>query len=167
MVESRRATARRRRHSIHCHQPTTHYFPLKAERIPLPPCRACHLSTANYHPPTTIASHKSISRKPSIHHSAIFLPHSRFFLPHSSSFPLHSSFFILHPPVRGPLPARSPLACSNISCARPAFCRGFRAREKTLKKLRRPPLRPEGRFGILLTRCAAQGETPAGRGTDL
>ena len=55
------------------------------------------------------------------------------------------------------------LACTNLMSRKCREKRGFAAPEKTLKKLRPTPLRPKGRFGILLTRCAAQGDS-LGRG---
>ena len=113
----------------------------------------------------TIPRSSSLNSQPTTRNASIanlFIHHSPFFILHPSFIIFHSSF-----PVRVPRPARSPLARANIPCANPAFFGGFRAPEKTLKKLRPTPLRPKGRFGILLTRCAAQGETPAGRGTDL
>jgi len=47
------------------------------------------------------------------------------------------------------------------------FWRGFGASGKNLQKSSPDPLRPNARFGILLTRCAEQGESHGRRGRGL
>ena len=152
-----------------CQLPTISLSKRKGFRFPLVAPAIYPLPTIIHQLQSQVTNRSAVNLPSIILPSSFPIPGSSFLIPHPSFLILPSSFLIFHSPfpVPAPRPARSPLACANITRARPAFCRGFRAREKTLKKLRQTPLRPEGRFGILLTRCAAQGETPAGRGNDL
>ena len=71
----------------------------------------------------------------------------------------HLNLSTHHPSTSRP-PARFP--SSNFVRVGGAFFGGFPRTAKKLEKSSRNPLRRGGRFGILLTRCAEQGESPCG-----
>ena len=72
------------------------------------------------------------------------------------------------PHFRGSVPpcgvsaARRRFPPSNLARVPGPFSGGFPAPRKNFRKSSRTPLRRRGRFGILLTRCAGQGESPCG-----
>ena len=78
--------------------------------------------------------------------------------------PLNFSTFQPHPAIADRLRVvRRRFAPSNFMRVGGVFFGGFPRTAKKLEKSSRNPLRRRGRFGILLTRCAEQGESRAAR----